>query len=497
MLVGSGAGCDLALPGAEGVAERHARFEENAAGVFVCGLDPDRAVTVNGAAVEGSVCLRDGDVVGIGGASILFRRGAADAPKRRVRVSHGVVQPLSALLALGLVAFELLMVRFLIVWPYEVISYHTEKADQENAEVLRAQLAEEEERRKAESEEWKSTAMALPGSTGGATGARKESAAAGADAPTGTASAAAAPAPPDAAPAGDPADTAPGDAAAEDPARATAEALEVLTTADFEPASPETNLENLPPISAADPRIADAQRMLAQADAAAQFADFTEAERLLQQLHKAAPGFLPAYEEHAKVHEMQGRFADALVRWRQLRGLSREGSAYRARADGGIKRVEAILLVRKAPKGRAAPGLPDAEGARIEEPEVVKLPDGGNGDVVEMRVLRTAVALDAHVAAMAPPKSLMSLEIEFFDRTPDGAVVKSEALTPGSPVMLEVPGKLPARLPVDNFTYVVTRGQRARSPSEYYGYRIRLHAGGQLLDERAKPAKLLNETEDP
>ena len=466
MLVGSGAECDLALPGGENVAERHARFEENAAGVFLCGLDPERPVVLNGAAVEGNACLRDGDVLVIGGTAILFRRGGMDAPRKRLRVSHGLIQPSAALLSVVLVAFEVLMLRFLIVWPYEVISYQTEKADQENAEILRAQLTEEEERAKAEAEERKSSALALPGSTGG-------SAAAGTAGAAGKGG---------------------GDGVAEPPAEnSTAVALEVLTSADFEPASPETDLENLPPISAADPRIADAQRMLAQADAAAQFADYPAAERLLQQLHKAAPGFLPAYEEHAKMLESQGRFADALLRWRQLRGLARDGSPSRMRANEGIARVEGILAVRKAPRGRAET-LPLRGAAKIDEPEVVKLPDGGDLDVVEMRVLRTAVQLDAEAAAL-PAKSALRLEIDFFDISPDGTISKSVA--PGLPVMLEVPGKLPARLPVDNYTYVVTRGQRARTPGEYYGCRLRLYAGDRLLDERAKPAKLLKETETP
>lgn len=466
IVVGRGEGCDLPLAGDGEVSAKHARLEENAAGVFLCGLDAERPVRCNGEEVGGSRCLRDGDVIGIGATEIVFRRGGAEVKRKRLKVSHGVMQPLAVLCAAALVGFELMLLRFLIVWPYEVISYQSEEADKENAEILREQLADEEAKEKEEGASAKAAALALPGSTGG--GAGNES-----DGTTGT---------------GGPDPSA-------DPAGATAAALEVLESADFEPASAETDLRNLPPISAADPRIADAQRMLAQADTAAQFADYAGAERLLMQLHKAAPGFLPAYETHAKVLEMQGKFQDSLIRWRQLRGLSKEGSPFRTRAEDGLRRVDGLLAARKAGTGKAAaPGPGPAEGVRLAEPDVVRLPDGADADVVEMRVLRTAVELDAHAAVAAPPGTALRLEIEFFDRRPDGKVERSVALTQGSPVALQMPGKLPARLPIDNFTYVVTRGMKARrGDAEYYGCRMRLYAGGRLLAEQAKPRKLLTE----
>jgi hypothetical protein len=445
----------LALEGDGEVSSRHARLEENAAGVFLCGLDAERPVLCNGAPVEGSRCLRDGDVIRIGATEMAFKRGGTEAPKRAMKVSHGVMQPLAALCTAGLVALELLLLKYTIVGPYDVVASPSDVEDQAKAEVIRAQEAEEEEKEKAESVEAKAAALALPGSTGGGT----EAGGAG--------------------------------AASANPAAATAAAMEMLESADFEPASAETDLRNLPPISAADPRIADAQRLLARADTAAQFADYAEAERLLQQLHKAAPGFLPSYEVHAKVLEMQGKFQDAQIRWRQLRGLSKEGSAFRTRAEEGLQRLDGLLAARTAGGGRPALA---AEGVRLAEPEVVRLPDGGDADVVEMRVLRTAVELDAHAAVAVPPGSAMRLDIEFFDRWPDGKVARSAALTQGSPVALQMPGKLPARLPVDNFTYVVTRGLRQRrGDAEYYGCRMRLYAGDRLLAEQAKPRKLLTE----
>lgn len=532
LVVGRAPDCHLKLPDEARLAAHHFRIEENGAGVFVCALEEGYGLKVNGQLVEGDRLLREGDILEMGATSIRFSEGRGEQGVREERrrlqnkgkVSHGVLQPLGALLTVGLVALEVLLLWGLMIWPRLMIRPETEAADQARAEAIRAEEAA------AAGGESAAAAAGAANAGGGATGTTNAAAgsdgvavasATGTNAASGTAGApAAAPAPPVAPP---PAKTSvvnmptelsekalaeraavqaaaavlasnpEADLSAE--TNATVVALAVLQNADFEPASPVTPLEDLPPISDADPRIANAQRLLAQADAAAQFADYAEALKILKQIHETAPGFLPAYEVHAKIFEAQGKNADALVRWRQLKGLAPAGSPSHATAEEGIARVEAAMALAAAAAHLGE--LEETSGGfvHLREPEVQKLPSEAGSDVAEMRVLRTDVVIDA--GSRLREGDILRVTVEFFDRTEDGEIVPSRALVSDSPVELRVPGGTgPRSIPLDNCTYVIPRSmlgrEQARSAT-YYGYRLRVFFGKRQLDAVAKPKKLLEQ----
>ena len=465
LTIGSAANCHVSLPGEE-MPEKAACLEENAAGVFFCGLAPG-AATCNGEPVEGSRRLVDGDVLGIGGTRLVFLLRERRAKKRSTRVSWGLMQPAAALAALALVVGEMALMGYLAIWPLVLILPETELADRKAAKELRAELAQEAE---AEGKEkpGATAALALPGVTvkdagtaglgGGGAGGGTPSEAVG---ETGAAAAAAA---------------------------------AVLEDADFAPAKAEEDLSTLPPISAADPRIEDAQRKLARADTAAQFADYGTAERLLDEIHASTPGFLPAYREHARILEAQGKWSAAVQRWRQLRGLSPEGSPFRATADEALARIReraaAAMAARAARKSGTGGAAAADSWARLGAAEVERMPAGGDADVAEMRVLRARIDTSRWPGGAGERR--LEAWVEFFDRTADGKVVASGALTPGNPVEVTVRNNGKGGM-VEGYTYVKTKAIRAREKGEreFYGYRIRLFEGRTLLDQTAKPRKLL------
>lgn len=519
LVVGSAPDCHLKLPDEARLAAHHFRIEENGVGVFVCALEEGYGLKVNGQSVEGDRLLREGDILEVGATSIRFSEGRGERGVREERrrlaskgkVSHGVIQPLGALLTVGLVVFELLLLWGLMIWPRLMIRPETEAEDQARAEAIRA---EEAAAAGGEASVAGASGAGAGGTGGSVTGATEVVAsAAGGDGEAGAATSAAPPqnktsvvtmpaelsekalaeraavqeaaamlaSNPDA------------DLSAE--TNAAVVALAMLQDADFAPASPVTPLEELPQISDADPRIANAQRLLAQADAAAQFADYAEALKILKQIYDSAPGFLPAYEVHAKVLEAQGKDAEALVRWRQLKGLAPAESPFQATADEGIKRVRAAIALAAA-TAHAAEAEQMAGGfVHLREPEMQKLPSDPGDDVAEMRVLRTAVDIDA--GARLREGDVLHVTVEFFDRTEDGEVVPSRALVQGSPMELRVPGGTGARsIPLDNCTYVIPRSQLGRNQGRttvYYGYRVRVFLGKRQLDAVAKPKKLLDQ----
>ena len=85
-----------------------------------------------------------------------------------------------------------------------------------------------------------------------------------------------------------------GQTAETEKAAVTNAAAEVLQEADFTPAELGTTLTNLPAATPTDPRIEQAQRLLSEAVAAIQFADYPTATRLLNQVHQLQPGYAPA-----------------------------------------------------------------------------------------------------------------------------------------------------------------------------------------------------------
>ena len=160
LTLGAGTGCHVQLPG-DAMPDKAACLEENAAGVFFCGLAPG-AATCNGEPVEGSRKLADGDVLGVAGTRLVFLLRERRAKKRSTRVSWGLMQPAAALASLALVAGEMALMGYLAIWPLVLILPETELADRKAAKVLREELAQEAEKEGKE-KPGATAALSMPG----------------------------------------------------------------------------------------------------------------------------------------------------------------------------------------------------------------------------------------------------------------------------------------------------------------------------------------------
>jgi len=452
-LVGNGADSHLPLPDDPELAPRHARLEERGTGVYVASLCPERPVLLNDRPVSTEVRLAHGDRLTFGQTLVEFQD--IIAPHQRLRPSHGLLQPAALLVGAAIVALELGLLAFLIDWPRRIIRPETEAEDLARGEEARAALAAE---RAAETgtvaSAGASSVAVLPGSAPGAAGGGVTNA----DAPPTPVS-------------------------------------EMLAQADFQPADTNLALIELPPISAADPAIAAAQRNLAEAAAAAQFADYARAFRLLNQIHQDLPAFLPAHVEHARLLEARGNLDEAYRRWGVVLGVAASGSSFRTRAERERQRLAELReLQSRIPQtpAAAAPGTWPRQ-VRIGNPQLQRMP--ADEDVAEMRVLDAELAL-------APDAKLFSnaaiqVFVTFYDADPDGSVRPTHALVSPSPIALGQAFADRRSAPL-HATYVVPRGLREQelratgNRSEFYGYAIHVFAGQTLQDAVAKPKKLLD-----
>ncbi|MGD9612260.1 MAG: FHA domain-containing protein [Kiritimatiellia bacterium] len=456
-LIGSGADCHLPLPDDPDLAPRHARLEERGTGVYLTSLCPERPVRLNDAPVQAEVRLGHGDRLAFGQTTVEFQD--IIAPHQRLRPSHGLLQPATVLVAAAIVVLELALLAFLVDWPRRIIRPETEAADLARvAEVRAVRAAEKAAETGTVAAAGAATVAVLPGTAPGAAPA------AGAD--------------PNAAPAPPPSPT-----------------VDVLAQADFTPADTNFALIEPPPISAADPAIAAAQRTLAEATAAAQFADYARAFRLLNQIHQDLPGFLPAHVEHARLLETRGNLDEAYRRWSVVQGAAPEGSPFRARAARERERLAELQeLQSRIPQTPAGADLDDRpRQVRIGPPRIQKMT--ADEDVAEMRVLNAELALapDAQLFKNAA----IQVFVTFYDVDQNGAVRPTRALVPTSPIAL---GQAFAdrRSTALQATYVVPRGLRDQElretgrQSEFYGYALHVFAGQILQDAAAKPKKLLD-----
>ena len=463
-LVGSDPECHLVLPDDSALAPRHARFEERGAGVFLSSLAPDQPVLLNDQPVRGEIRLAHDDLLVIGQTRIQFQD--IIAPHQRLRPSHGLLQPTTLLMAAAIVAVELVLLLFLVDWPTHIIRPETEAADLARAEEVRAVLeAEKSAETGTVSAAAATSVVVLPGTQP----APPAAATTNADGTVVAAPPAGAPSPPPA-------------------------SVQVLDQADFTPADTNVVLVELPPISAADPLIEEAQRMLAEASAAAEFADYARAFRLLNQIHQNAHGFLPAHVEHARLLEVRGNLDEAQQRWTQILGIAPEGSPYRAQALRERERLAQLQQLQS--QILQTPDQPDLgqlpRAVLLRSPEIQKMPS--DADIAEMRVLNATLELAPNAKLFKD--AAIQVFVTFYDADANGEVRPTRAITTPSPIALGNAFADRRSVPL-SATYVVPQGLRAQElretgrETEYYGYAIHVYAGQILQDAVAKPKKLL------
>lgn len=467
-LVGRDAECHLLLPDDDLLAPRHARFEERGTGVFLTPLSPEHPVERNGQPLLDTVRLAHNDQLVLGRTRIQFQD--IIAPHTRFHPSHGLLQPMTLLVAMAILLLELGLLIFLVDWPKRLILPETEAEDVARAQVLRAALEAEKNAETGTVATAAASVASLPGTE------------AADSAPPTNATAPATGIPPSIPdPSSLPAAT----------STAPATVLQVLDQANFVPADTNTSMVDLPPVSAASPLIEEAQRMLAEATAAADFADFAKAIHLLNQIHQNAPGFLPAHVEHARLLEARGDLDGAHQRWTQIMGLAPEGSPFHSQAMEERQRLARLQTLQaqilRSPQTTDLSSLP--RHIRILEPDVQKMPS--DTDISEMRVLNATLEITTNAPLFKD--AAIQVFVTFYDIDTNDQIQVTRAITTPSPVVLGNAFADRRSLPL-NATYVVPRGLRgqAKGGTAYYGYTLHVFAGLILQDATAKPKKLLD-----
>jgi len=478
-LVGHDAECHLCLPDDDQIAPRHARFEERGTGVFLESLSPEHPIQCNGAVIQGPVRLTHDDEIQLGQTRIQFQD--VIAPHAASKQSPGLLQPITLLAAAAILLLEFSLLAYLIHWPSHLIRPEIEAADLAYAKEVRVERAIEQaaQTNAAASAKAPASVMTLPGTPSTASSTNNVAPRPVIPPPKNTiknpplnpSAVVAAPTSPPAA------------------------VLEVLEEADFKAADTNDVVVELPPISKTDPRMEDAKRMLAEANAAAQFSDYTKARHLLNQIHQALPGFVPAHIEHARLLEARGDLDGAQQRWNQILGIAEPDSPFHSLATRERQRLERIQALQTqtldSTKIYSEGTLP--RHIRIQSPGIQKMP--ADSDVLEMRVLTAALS----IASKAPIFKGAAIQtfVTFYDIDPEGNVAPTHAITTPSPIAM---GKAfsngSQQIPLEA-TYVVPRGLRTEEEREtgghssYYGYTIHVFAGQILQDAKAKPKKLL------
>ncbi len=449
-VIGSAPDCHLILDSGEQLAARHARLEETSSGVMLEALSPDHPVLLNGRPLEAPGPLAHDDLIELGCLPLIYQ--TIVPPRRRLRHTPGLLQPTTFLAIVALLVLQGFLLVFLHDWQEHLLDPITETVD---IAYHAAKLKEAE---------------ILATQTNAATNGKDTHAEA------------------------DPADKARQSGAGD---QATSELQNILAEANFPAVETNNALDTLPQISAADPRIQQAQRLLAEAAAAADFTDYTRAIQLLDQIHQLHPGFIPAHEEHARISERRGDFEGARQRWGLLVGLAAPDSAEALNAREQIERLDNLRVLQTQL-------LHDSFTADLDnlprDIRIVSSPDlkrqPTDADLAEMRTLD--VTLERSTAQRLFPDARIQIFITFYDRAGEAPPQPTRAITTPSPIVLGAFSKLsfPA---VFEATYVLPAGMNhvsdhpgAPAPA-FYGYTIHVFAGQILQDAFAKPTRLLEQ----
>ena len=390
--VGSSKPCVVRLRAQECPWPQAFRLEKRPEGVVPVALDAGDALRVNGVAPVAELPLQHGDVVSAGDVELQYQDIIPpDAP--RLRPGGGVAQAMATLAILLIMGTELALLAFTANWPAHIIDENVERLDiayarrqrqlEEQAQATVAGEQGEGKEKKPDS----SSIIVMPGSSlveeARAAKQAAEKAAEGESGEEADAGEESEPAAADAAEKG----PSPAVPALKVPADLPETLREMLAGADFAPAQLGDVMKDMPDVAALDAVTDNLESLLTQAKVAAQFSDYPRAIMLLNQLHKMAPGYLPAHMYHAELLEARGDLEAAYGRWRQLLGLVGKDDPAREEILQAGRRLQRLLRKQKDVSGHAGvdpAALP--RRVRIANASIQKMPS--DSEIAEMRILR-------------------------------------------------------------------------------------------------------------
>jgi hypothetical protein len=209
--------------------------------------------------------------------------------------------------------------------------------------------------------------------------------------------------------------------------------------------------------------------------------ELSQADLMLEHVQLEYPDYLPAYELRAELFESWGLPGKAREQWTAILQRTTESELYRKAV------VERIRLGRSDSQRQ----ISAHDAVRIESIEQIRFQETPEYD--EMRMVKILLSYDRSLGPIDPEG--VRLLVYFFEQDPDTYRIELSKLQPYIESKLterQMEGGDQFRLTV---SYVVPKGYYQREPGanrhRYFGFIARLHYFDRLVDEQARPPKLL------
>ncbi len=209
--------------------------------------------------------------------------------------------------------------------------------------------------------------------------------------------------------------------------------------------------------------------------------ELSQADLMLEHMQLEHPDYLPAYQLRAELFETWGLHAKARDQWTAILQRTTESDLYRKAV------VERIRLGRSDSQRQ----VNAHDAVRIQSIDQIRFQETSEYD--EMRMVKILLAYDRSLGPIDPEG--IRLMIYFFEQDLDTYRIELSKLQPF------IESKLSDRHNEsgDQFSlsvsYVVPKGYYEQdhntSRQRYFGFIARLHYFDQLVDEQARPPKLL------
>jgi len=209
---------------------------------------------------------------------------------------------------------------------------------------------------------------------------------------------------------------------------------------------------------------------------------FDEAQLILEHLQLEYPDHLPGYQLRAELFEQMGMPGKAREQWTAILQRTAESELYRKAV------TERIRLSRS----ESQTSISAHDALQIQSIDQMRFRETSDYD--EMRSIKIQLQYKRQLGPIDP--NAVRLVLYFFEQDVDTKHIALSKAQPYAQAVVNVPSEENNDLFVCTVSYVAPSGYYSRdhntSRQRYYGFIARLHYFDQLVDEQARPAKLLD-----
>jgi len=242
---------------------------------------------------------------------------------------------------------------------------------------------------------------------------------------------------------------------------------------------PDTTAGNAVPVE--EINVDDIESVMTAVRTALDAQNYSEADMMLEHLQIEHPDYLPAYQARAELYESWGMPAKARDQWTAILQRTTESDIYRKAV------MERIRLGRSESQRL----ISAHDAVRIQSVEQIRFQETTEYD--EMRMIKVHLNYDRSLGPIDPQG--VRLLVYFFEQDLDTEHVELSKLQPYTEANLSALQNEARDQYMMSVSYVVPKGYYARdhntSRNRYFGFIARLHYFDRLVDEQARPPKLL------